>query len=241
MAVKKNFHIESFDVDAFGTVRPSALMQRMQQLAGEDLEQYGTGYSAMRAHGQVFVLFATKLHLSSPLRTNDDYRLESYSVGTHGATFTRDFYFFQKDEQVAVASTKWVLLDFEKRKILPPSRLEASLEHFPEMACSLTVPKRLPVSDAETVDQRTVYPSMLDENRHLNNCVYADLATDYLPQEEGSFVSDVEILFTHEAALWDRLEIQSLSLSPEQSRIHAHNLTRDLPCFTAQITRSPLS
>ena len=139
MAIIKNFRVESFDVDAFSLARPSALMQKMQQLAGEDLIQYGTGYSQMRAQGHVLVLFASKLHLHSPLRTNDEYRLESYSIGTHGATFTRDFYCYRNGEEVGLASTKWVLLDFEKRKIVPPSRLDAPLGHFPEKACSLTV------------------------------------------------------------------------------------------------------
>lgn len=238
MAICKKFIVQSYDVDAFSLARPSALMQQMQQLAGEDLIQYGSGYTQMRKQGHVFVLFASKLHLHAPLRTEDEYRLESYSIGTHGATFTRDFYFYRDDKEIGVASTKWVLLDFEKRKIVPPSRFQAPLEHFPHKACDLTVPKRLDISQVQTVDQRPVYPSMLDENRHLNNCVYADLATDYVAQDGEHFVSDIEILFTHEAALGDRLEIQSYAPSQEECLIHANNLTRQLPCFSARVSRS---
>lgn len=240
MAIERTLCVTSFDVDSSGYARPSALMHWMQELAGEDLAQFGLTYPMMRQRGYVFVLFAMKLQIQSPMRAGDEYLLKSYSVGTHGATFTRDFYFISRGRTVATASTKWVLLDFKERKILHPSRLDAPLRHFPEMSTGMDVAKRLDTSLTEKTDRRRVYPSMLDENNHLNNCVYADLTTDYLPQAPDRFVSELEILFTHEAALCEELEIRKED-KENGLVVYAHNLSRDLPCFSARAVTSPVS
>lgn len=238
MALEKTITVNSFDVDAASHVRPSALMHWMQQLAGDDLAQYGMTYPTMRQKGYVFVLFALRLQMDLPLKEGDNYTLQTFSIGTHGATFTRDFHFIKDGISIGRATTKWVLLDFVKRRILPPARLEIELPHFPDKACGLDTDKRLEIPTDTVQDHRRVYPSMLDQNRHLNNCQYADLATDLLPPDPGQYVADLEILFTHEAALGDRLELYTHT-QPEAYLVHAYNTTRQTACFSAKLKTAP--
>jgi len=241
MALSRDFQVNSYDVDSAGFVRPCALMRSMQQLAGDDSAQYGLSYRQMREDGHVFVLYAMKLEMNHPLRADDRYTLKTYSIDIHGVSFRRDFYFYKNDALIGKACTKWVLLDFIKRKILPPARLSKALPKYKDMANGVEVSKRLDVSDCTVCDKRRVYPSMLDENDHLNNCIYADITTDYLPPKRDHYVDTVEILFTHESTVNDELEISSaLSEESNKVKIFAYNLTKDRPCFSAWATRRPV-
>ena len=240
MALTRDFQVNSFDVDASGYVRPCALMRSMQQLAGDDAAQYGLSYRQMREDGHVFVLYAMKLEMYLPLKADDCYTIKTYSIDIHGVSFRRDFYFYKGEECIGKASTKWVLLDFIKRKIVPPSKLSKALPEYKDKANGVEVSKRLDVSDCQICDKRRVYPSMLDENDHLNNCIYADILTDYFPVAKGYYINSVEILFTHEAAVNEELEISSaLYGDSDRIKVYAFNLSKDQPCFSALATRKP--
>ena len=234
MAIRKTVGISSFDVEPSGFARPSALMRAMQQAAREDLDQFGMTYPKMRSNGVVFVLYALKMEMDEPLIDGESFELGTYSIDVHGAAFRRDFHFLKNGRPFGGAVSKWVLLDFEKRKIAHPSRLGVELPSYTDKALALQLDKRLDLNGGETADVRRVYRSMTDENEHLNNCVYADLASDCADYEKNAFVCSIEILFEHEASQGDELELTRLVL-PDRTLVGAFNRTRRTPCFASQI------
>jgi len=234
--IKKEIVVTSFDVDAAGFARPSALLRYMQQAAREDLDQFGMTYPQMRENGVVFVLYGIRMELSRPLKAYEKLSLETYSVDIRGASFQRDFYAFSDGKEVMRATSKWVLLDFVKRSIAHPSRLGVELPRYLDKDSGLTVDKRLDLSGTVHVMDRTVYQSMLDENEHLNNCVYADIVTDCLEYDLKKYVSSIEILFHHEAAPGDELSLE-MKGEGDSRVVCASDVTKDRPCFSATVTR----
>ena len=136
---------------------------------------------------------------------------------------------------VARANSLWALLDFEKRSLLRADALGSDLPYFPDLSGGLLCQRLFCPREATplAVDTRKIYASMLDRNNHLNNCNYADLATDLLPEEHPE-VREMHITFQKEARLG---EVLSLEAFPEEKGALVSGFFRDRgePCFLCKI------
>ncbi|MBQ3075529.1 MAG: hypothetical protein IJC26_05625 [Clostridia bacterium] len=226
---------ESYDLSSDGVVRPSALLRRLQEIAGRDLDSYGISYADLRNKNMAFVVSKIALVFERPLTEETPYVIRTAAQAAHGATFPRSFVIEDDKGVVARANSLWALLDFEKRSLLRASALGDDLPDFPDLSGGLVCERLGRVKDAEPdfFDERRVYASLLDRNCHLNNCNYADLATDLLPDDAGE-VREIHITFQKEARLHDVLSLQAYVqdggfLVCGSFRDHDHN------CFLASI------
>ncbi len=195
---------ESYDLASEGLVRPSAVLRRLQEIAGRDLDSYGISYDDLRSRNMAFVVSKIALVFDRPMHEQIPYKIRSSAQATHGATFPRSFVIEDEEGVVARANSLWALLDFEKRSLLRATALGDDLPAFPDLSGGLSCERLGRMKDVSPSfsDERRVYPSLLDRNCHLNNCNYADLATDLLPAEKGC-VKEIHITFQKEARLGD--------------------------------------
>lgn len=205
MSFERDVTIYNFDLDRESNVKPSAIMHYLQQLALSDCDNVGMTYEKMRDAGQVFVLTKSLLELYRPFHLYDNIHCITWPKCTRGCTFERHFLLERNGEKLAACSTQWVLIDYVKRRILRPSQLIGRLEDRPDLDCGVPSPGKfsfdLPLTQ---VDSRTVYYSMIDENRHLNNCFYSDIALDYT---DNKAIKSIQINYLEEAYEGDRLDI----------------------------------
>ena len=204
---------ESYDLTSRGFVRPSALLRRLQEIAGRDLDSYGISYDDLRGRNMAFVVSKLALVFDRPMYEQIPYKIRTSAQETHGATFPRSFVIEDEEGVVARANTLWALLDFEKRSLLRATALGDDLPSYPDLSRGLVCERLGRMRDAvpDYTDQRKIYASLLDRNCHLNNCNYSDLATDLLPIEDGQ-VKELHITFQKEARLGDVLALQGYSL-----------------------------
>ena len=225
---------ESYDLSAAGFVRPSAIMRRMQQIARDDLADFGITYEDMRAKNMAFVVSKIALDFVRPVQGEVNLVLKSAANPTHGVTFPRSFTLSDEKGVCMRAMSLWALVDFENRSLLRPSALWEEIPSFPDLSdgllCErLSKPTELP----DLSDERRVYPSMLDQNHHLNNCNYADLATDLLP-DLCSQVKTLHLTFQHEALLGEVLHIEGFGKEKEYLVSGSFTL-REGTCFLCKI------
>ncbi len=199
---------ESYDLEPSGFVRTSAILRRMQQLARDDLNSLGVSYEGMRAMNMAFVVFRSALYFDRPVPGEQDLMLQTAAGQTKGATFPRSFVLKDASGVYMKAMTHWVLLDFRKRSLLRPSALGVEIPFFEDLTCGLGC-ARLARPDSDKPDYcevRKVYASLLDQNNHLNNCNYADLASDLIYDLPGN-IREMQITYQHEARLGDVLSL----------------------------------
>jgi len=204
---------ESYDLSASGFVRPSAILRRMQEIAGRDLDtSFGISYDDLRARNMAFVVSKIALSLDQPLREQVRYTIRSGPQETHGATFPRSFVIEDEQGVVARANSLWALLEVDKRCLLRASALGDNISSCPDLSDGLACERLARIKDSkpDCSDERRVYPSLLDRNCHLNNCNYADLATDLLPKKSGE-VRELHITFQKEARLGDVICLNGFS------------------------------
>ena len=234
--IEKEIKITSYDVQPNSVVKFSSLQKYMQQLAREDLLQFGVTYYGMREDNQVFVLVKLAAEFEKDLMAEETVIIRTWQKEIKGATFTREFEFYREGEKIGICSTHWVLLDFEKRTIVKPEKMKRGCESFPELSSGVVIERRLFEQNEEPTyvgDYKVMY-SDLDENRHLNNAVYPDIVMNYSPLfDEIGFhpsVKRMQINFAAEAKQGDELEIYILkTIHGYKSRVE--NKTEKRTCF----------
>lgn len=226
---------QSYDLTASGVVRPSAILRRMQQIARDDLASFGITYQDMRDQNMAFVVSKIALKFERPVLGETPLLMRTAANPTRGATFPRSFVLSDEKGVCMRAMSLWALIDFEKRSLLRPSALWSEIPTFDDLSEGVTCARLAKPKDQapEFVQKRFVYASMLDQNNHLNNCNYSDLATDLLPEGSGE-VKEMHITFQHEARLGETLSVEGYE-SSDGLLVSGTFTDREENCFLCQI------
>ena len=228
--------ITSFDVLPNSTVKPSALLRYMQQLAREDCDSLGYTYRYMRSINTVFVLTQLGMRLDEPVEEGQTITLRTINDGVSGIFLDRSFEIDAEGKIIGICSSRWVLVRYDTRALVRPRDFPVNFECPPREREIVSVPRRFDASGARPVGERIVRLSDLDENNHLNNCVFADIALDALPGFDGlsGRFAGMKINFLGEARRGDALDL-SVAETGEAPVVFAVNRTAGKACFEAEI------
>ena len=231
----KTIKINSYDVGENSELKLSSLMKYMQQLAVDDIASAGATYESMRADDMVFVIIKFGIEFVSPVRKNDVLEIQTVNNAISGAVFVREFVFRRGGAVVANATTHWVLMSYSRRVPLRPSSLKNGAEPMglDIKGAGLIKKFEFDLSAAQSAGEYTVYRSSLDENRHLNNTVYADIVLDRCGFSTGS-VKECRINFTGEALEKDILDVYTIPRASGAAVCGVNRRTQK-HCFEAEI------
>lgn len=234
--LEKDVTVESYDVYPSGILKPSALMRYMQQLAREDCDALGATYYYMRSLNTVFVLTKFGIEFVRPLRSGETFTLRTFNNSINGVIFDREFELVSKGETAARASTFWTLVRYDTRALVRPKDFPVKFESLGLELRGVEVPRRFDDTGTTETEIRRVRVSDLDENNHLNNCVYADIALDAISDFNGldNWAKSVKIIFRHEARLGDELFILRKNSNGAEF-VFASVGEEKKPCFEAEI------
>ena len=233
--LEKNITVASFDIFPNSTVKPSALQRYMQQIAREDCDEMGCTYINMREVNMVFVMTKMGISVSKPVFAYDELTVRTYNNRISGVTFEREFEFYRNGEEVIHATTQWVIVNYDDRKIVRPKMFPFEIPAHNLDCASVPLPRMINTGNLNCCGERTVRLSDLDENNHLNNCIYSDITMDVLPYDRKTdFVSYACIIYRHEALLGDVLTL-NCGENENKFAVTAFNNTSGQPCFEAEI------
>ncbi len=231
--LERKITVASFDVYPNSSLKPSALQRYMQQIAREDCDNLNCTYVDMRNVNMVFVMTKLAIEAYKPIFAYDEITVKTYNNRVSGVTFEREFEIFKNGEKVIHATTQWVIVNYDSRRIVRPKEFPFDIPSHNLDCGSIPIPRRIECENISEAGSRTVRLSDLDENNHLNNCVYPDIAMDILPYNKADeFVKSVRIIFKHEARMNDLLKL-SVGEQNGEYAVFAHNETADMPCFEA--------
>ena len=100
---------------------------------------------------------------------------------SHNVSFNRDFVMTVGDEEVARATTRWVLVSYESRRIARPDALKNSVLTNCEEVIGIAPERRIKLPEGVALSKQVYKPTLtdLDSNFHVNNTRYADYLVDY--------------------------------------------------------------
>lgn len=204
--------IQSDDADFRSECRWSSMLSLMQRAADSHIESLGVSRQQMLEQGLGWMLITLDISLDLTPVYGEELELETWSAGTKGALWHRNYRFRNGAGQaIGSARTIWALVDIHKRKMLRPSAFPYEVPVHHESAGD--PPDKKVIPDGIMLEDAYVHQvrySGIDSNGHLNNARYADLCWDTLTKEEleRSSASGFRITYLHEARLGDEMRIK---------------------------------
>lgn len=142
---------------------------------------------------------------------------ETITIKTWARNYTklfcyRDFEIYNSNgDLIAIASSKWVLIDIEKHKI---ARLEEDVMklYSPEEKSVFNTAEIEKISEPENYSNTINYvirKSDIDVNNHVNNLCYVDIALEAFPGNTNEFNSctEFEIMYKHQIRIEDMIKV----------------------------------
>lgn len=201
----RRLEVDVHDVDYNGVAKASSLFRYIQSTAQLQLTSGGLSYDELKRHGRAFLLSRIKVEFLDKVEAYDTLEATTFPCHSHGYTFLRCYTLHRGDKLIARAISVWALVDINNRSLVKVDDFELNLTTYEPLELDLGR-FRIPATVRE-VGKYTVRYGCLDQNRHMNNTVYPDLYSDYLPLD-GRRISSIAINYQNEAPAGELLSVQ---------------------------------
>ena len=179
------------------------------------------GYDSLKSNNLFWVLSRMYFQVEKYPAWQDQITLNTWSAGTDGMYAYREYILEnEKGEVILRASSAWLILDMETRKIF---RLSEFRDTFPKRidANACRAPKRIkPDVHPEVLNFFPVLFSELDINKHFNSVKYVervldDFGIDFLNSHEPA---ELEVNYLKEGQAGDRIAVTNTQLSETENQ-----------------------
>ena len=193
----EKYTISCYEADANQALKPTAMLDWMQEIAGRDATRLGFGYDNLMASNTAWVLSRTHVRFHQYPKWRDNVNLQTWHKGAFKVLYLRDFELkSETGEPLVSATTSW---------LIPETCL---FEHaIEEPADKIIIPTDLEATLAAT---HKVVWSDIDTMAHVNNVKYVAWALDAIdesilrekPLKEIIVNYDAEVLLGEEVTLY---------------------------------------
>ena len=204
------FLVPVADVGPDGRMKLGAVLRYVQEASERHVDLLHIGYEEMREKtGMVFFLVCNRAKIFRLPSHREKIEVRTHPRGRCAARFYRDFKFYDESGAILIdAMQVTVLANAATHRVQRPQAF-VNLHVFPDVP--VPKPERMvhvaAAADLPAVGERPVYRSDLDSNGHMNNAVYADIVSDFLPEQPGDKISGLQIDYLGETSPGDKLHL----------------------------------
>lgn len=177
--------VNSVDCDLARRMTPGALLRLCQQAATDHCTALGLTNEYYQTEHVAFLLAKLACQWARPIHLDEELTLLTRPEAAKRAVYKRITEIRDAaGREVALVDSRWVLVDTESRHILrrpTPAIAAVPFADTVDRELPFTLPR--PERPEPLGEQRALY-SLCDQNGHINNTRYIDLACDALPLEE---------------------------------------------------------
>lgn len=172
----QEFRVASYQTDLTARIRPSAILEIMQEMAGAHAELLGVGRGRLDPMNLAWVLTRVEVRMDRYPVSGEIIRVETFPMPNRRVFFPR--YFIFRDaagNQIGCAGSLWVVLDITTRKMGNPSEIAVLMPDNRDLTAPMGMPATVEELPGESIfaDRLPVYTD-LDVNGHVNNTRYLD-------------------------------------------------------------------
>lgn len=210
--------VTCYEADANELLRPTAMLDMMQEAANVDATRLGFGFDNMIATNTAWVLSRLHMKVNSYPKWRDTVRLYTWHKGAFKLFFLRDFSLKDTEGNSLIdATTSWLIIDLNTRRLSRDAELADENTCIKEDAISVpadkvTIPQGVELEFAGT---HKVTWSDIDTNNHVNNVKYVVWALDIVDYEVSSKMPLKELLINFDNEVLAGQEVELFKIRQE--------------------------
>lgn len=201
----KSIEVDIHDVDFNGIARASSLMRYIQSAAQSQLTDNGLSYDVLKSKKRAFILSRIKMEFTESVRAYERLVATTFPCDSRGYSFLRCYSLERGGKTIGRAVSVWALIDTDTHSLVKVADFELGLETYSPLDIALT--RISHPTEMITVGTYRVEYGATDQNRHMNNTVYPDMYSSFLPLENKR-IESISISYLSEAPFGDVLTVQ---------------------------------
>lgn len=233
---RETFKIAGNAVDRFNRLKPSALLDMMQQVATNQCALLKLDWDSMAARGLCWVVTRQYVQLLRPVSGGVRVTVETWPGVTSRVAYPRSTVGYdEQGNEVFRSISLWVLMDIDNRKMVRPDKSGLDFTGI-ERGCELAVPGSLAPVKLEGNTVRQVTYSELDVNGHMSNTRYLDWMMDLLPGtfHAGHSIAEFTVSYLSEAKEGEKVALSYELSSDGLLRLEAREAESDHRVFAVK-------
>ena len=219
----KDYTITCYEADANQLMRPTAMLDLMQEAANANASTLGFGYDEMMNSNTAWVLSRIHVKFNNTPKWRDEVNLKTWHKGVSKLFYLRDFILSDKEgNPMVLATTSWLIIDMNTRRLVRNSDLalsDTAMHAIETPADKVVIPVDI---EPELVRKHPVTWSEIDTNGHVNNVKYAVWAIDAVKAEDIKERPLKELLINYDAEVMpgDVVKISRVRQETEEGIIY---------------------
>jgi medium-chain acyl-[acyl-carrier-protein] hydrolase len=227
LVFQKDYLVHTYETDPRGYVRPLALLNYLQDSAGEHAGRLGLSVTDLFKRGLTWVL--SRYHVVVHRYPALGARLEvtTWPSGKRGRFATRDFEVADgAGGPVLSATSSWMVLDLAKKTTLDVEKVVGPGYALERRALDDPFASLPALTENDSESRFRAEASHLDWNRHVNNAVYVQWALESVPRDVlfGRRPVDIEVSYRAEAVYGDEV-VAAVRRSPGPDETFVHRIS----------------
>jgi len=231
----KDYEIRFYEVDCNNRLKETVLLNFMQDIAAEDAENLGFGYSAIKERNIGWFLTKYHIKLDKSLINSGSIKIKSESKGLLKINFIRDFEIFDSnDEKIGEATSSWILADLSTGGVLKAEDVFPNRFEPVDRTKLLSMFPKIPTPSVNTYTKEFIASYYdTDINSHVNNAIYIGWANEALPLEvlQNTRVEELEIQYKQQVKYGEKVIVNVEETSPSNYLISLSKEDGNIVCL----------
>ncbi len=234
----KEFKLTFGQCDINNRLTLAELLLMTSDTAVEDYNQKGLSWQFLVDKGVTILTSRSAFHIEKMPVANQKISLTTWEEKPEGLQLSRKYEITDTEsgELLIKGWSFWTVIDFEKRKIIPPKMF--TLRPAPELSTEYTgvKPGKIPLTEAmQEIGNHKILFSDMDANGHTNNSKYINFVLDALPAEyQNKNYKDFKINYSKEAVLNDEVSIVA-DLTGNEGKLVIAGKNKGETCFECEL------
>jgi medium-chain acyl-[acyl-carrier-protein] hydrolase len=228
---ERKYPVNVFNADLTGKLSAGSLFSFLEDIAARHATILGWGRDNLLSGGHFWALSRMLVRIARLPAAMDEITLRTWPRGTDSIYALRDFELFDKQGNVlAVATSSWIVVDYNTRKVQRPDKTLSLNIGFPERKAVNTNAGKVPSLKQKDLTSTTMKAKLedIDVNMHVNNARYIYwVMNSYDPEFINAHTPEtLEVNYTSEGHWDDMIRIITAKID-ETSISFVHSVVRE--------------
>ncbi len=232
----KKYNLRGSDFDRFSEIKPSAVLDLFQDIAGVHATELGIGFQSMLEKKLLWVVMKVKYQVIKRPEIYQSVIVRTWPKEPHRIDFEREYLILSEDNEVLIKGiSQWAVINSETRKLAKADDLYVNIDGFCEKSNFDEKLKRLPIiENGESTYKVNSAFSELDTNGHVNNIKYADYVVNAVSPDSPLNIEELQMDFHKEIMCGETTDI---FIQEDNGQILAKGVQGDNVMFTCRIDK----